>query len=307
MNRSLILAPLLAIWVSIADCRAQEVRRNLQNSITRLEQRLKNVDNYLKSLQDGKKGQTAPKTSQPQAEEVKKLKAIIAQQDDALSKQSALLARERGERRASADLAQTRPDQKAREQHARIAEQLAAMRSQIEGRDARAKQLEALCDTLEQRLRETAEESNILRKKLEQATQDLGSLTKQFAKNNPPTSSATDAKAEEETKVREPADRPEQTQNAALHAKLMELERAIQALQSERRTSDQRQTETRTEHGNLNEQALRGIGTIIIHADEGTVNLHIQSSLPQAPKAQSPKSQGTDKAKKKSPDKKIND
>ena len=81
MNRSLIITPLIAILVSLAGCRAQSERRSLQNSVTRLEQRLKNLDTYLESLKKGQKEQTTQQASalQDKEREAQKLRNVIEQ------------------------------------------------------------------------------------------------------------------------------------------------------------------------------------------------------------------------------------
>ena len=97
MNRSLIFTPLIVILVSLVGCRAQSERSNLQNSVTRLEQRLKNMDAYLESLQEGQKEQKTQQASaiQNKEREVQKLRAAIEQQEAAISKQREQLDRER--------------------------------------------------------------------------------------------------------------------------------------------------------------------------------------------------------------------
>ena len=97
MNRSLIFTPLIVILVSLVGCRAQSERSNLQNSVTRLEQRLKNMDAYLESLQEGQKEQKTQQASaiQNKEREVQKLRTAIEQQEAAISKQREQLDRER--------------------------------------------------------------------------------------------------------------------------------------------------------------------------------------------------------------------
>ncbi len=84
MNRSLVL-PALILLSGLVGCRAQEDRKTLQNSVTKLEQRLTRMDDYLKSLQQG---QTQEKEAQQDAlkkreEEVTKLRELLTQHERA--------------------------------------------------------------------------------------------------------------------------------------------------------------------------------------------------------------------------------
>ena len=81
MSRSLALATGLSLFsLSLAGCAAQEDRRNLQGSITRLEQRLERMDEYMKSMQTGQAQQKQERNQaleQAQAE-LKRLRDLLA-------------------------------------------------------------------------------------------------------------------------------------------------------------------------------------------------------------------------------------
>lgn len=61
MSRSLALASLLSL-ACIAGCTAQEEKRDLQNSVQQLQQRLERMDEYLRSLQNGQVQQDKQRT-----------------------------------------------------------------------------------------------------------------------------------------------------------------------------------------------------------------------------------------------------
>jgi hypothetical protein len=82
MNRSLVL-PALVLMSSLIGCRAQEDRKTLQNSVTRLEQRLVRMDEYLKSLQQGEADKRAQHERQAQERdaELQQLRELLAQHE----------------------------------------------------------------------------------------------------------------------------------------------------------------------------------------------------------------------------------
>ena len=79
MSRSIVLTPLIVLVCGLGGCRAQEERRELQNSVTRLEQRLKSMDQYLKELQQSQGEQqnqraTAVRDKQREAQQLLRAK-----------------------------------------------------------------------------------------------------------------------------------------------------------------------------------------------------------------------------------------
>lgn len=84
MSRSLAFATALPfLSLTLTGCAAQEERRNLEGSITRLEQRLERTDEYLKSLQNGQAQQRQERSQELQEaqNELRRMRDALAAQE----------------------------------------------------------------------------------------------------------------------------------------------------------------------------------------------------------------------------------
>ena len=163
MNRSLIITPLIAILVSLAGCRAQSERRSLQNSVTRLEQRLKNLDTYLESLKKGQKEQTTQQASaiQNKEREAQKLRNVIEQQEAAISKEREQLDRERAKMRADLQKAKNDMLQSQESMRERMATEIRKLEAQIAKANAQSDSMASLMEKERHQAEAAAEQFKI--------------------------------------------------------------------------------------------------------------------------------------------------
>ena len=206
MNRSLAITPLIMILVGLVGCRAQSERGNLEKSVTRLEQRLKNIDTYLQTLQANNKEQQAQQVTTIQAKDTQlaKLRLDIEQQQTLISKQRAELDQERQQRQTEVDqmrkdfanqqivertkvtqqmeakrvlLAAKEASEKLQQKElADVRAAMAVMERKLAGQEADSKSRQVLEDrltTLEQRLDEASQRSSSETRKVEQLTKEL--------------------------------------------------------------------------------------------------------------------------------------
>ena len=206
MNRSLAITPLIMILVGLVGCRAQSERGNLEKSVTRLEQRLKNIDTYLQTLQANNKEQQAQQITTIQAKDTQlaELRLNIEQQQTLISKQRTELDQERQQRQTEVD--QMRKDFANQQivERTKVTQQMDAKRVLLAAKEASEKlqqkeladvrtamavmerklaeqkadsksrqELEDRLTTLEQRLDEASQRSTSETRKVEQLTKEL--------------------------------------------------------------------------------------------------------------------------------------
>lgn len=206
MNRSLIITPLIVILVGLAGCRAQSERASLEKSVTRLEQRLKNIDTYLQELRASNNEQHTRQTTTIKAKdtELEQLRLTIDQQQTLISKQRAELDQERQQRQTEVDqmrkdfanqqivertkvtqqmeakrvlLAAKEASEKLQQKElADVRAAMAVLERKLAEQEADSKSRQVLEDrltTLEQRLDEASQRSSSKNRKVEQLTKEL--------------------------------------------------------------------------------------------------------------------------------------
>ncbi len=179
MRRSLVLSTLV-ILSGLVGCRAQEDRKNLQNSVTRLEQRLANMDDYLKSLQAGQQKQKEEQ-SRAQAsrdEELHRLQKLLAEHERMAKEHKDKAERQRAEFERA--VAQQKEAMAA--EMARVKDQLNAERQQMRAHvaeeqkrvEAHALQAKAAEKDTAARMRAEMEKANAnVRQNAEKARADM--------------------------------------------------------------------------------------------------------------------------------------
>ena len=90
MIRSPVLTSIFAV-VLLMSCAAQDERRSLENSVTRLEQRLARMDEYLKSLQSNQTQQKEERLEalQQAQQELARLRELVLSQEKAMREETA--------------------------------------------------------------------------------------------------------------------------------------------------------------------------------------------------------------------------
>jgi len=163
MSRSFALALTVATCV-LACCTAQDDKRNLETSITRLEQRLERMDEFVKSVQTGQVQQ-----QQEREKLVVEVQAEVARLRDAMAAQEKELARARQDREhAQAELAVV----KKQGQQAQ-AEFQAAVRQDQQKREQAERQLRSELEASRQKQAAAAEQSEKLRRQAAATEQAL--------------------------------------------------------------------------------------------------------------------------------------
>ncbi|MGB3966658.1 MAG: hypothetical protein WBO45_07995 [Planctomycetota bacterium] len=141
------MLPALLLLGGLVGCRAQDDRKTLQSSVTRLEQRLTKMDEYLKSLQAEKAQQTADqqKTLQDREAELVRLRQVVAEHERAAKDRAVAQERERAEWKAA--VAQQKESLAA--EQGKLKKQLDEERARLAERgDADRKKLQAEIEAL---------------------------------------------------------------------------------------------------------------------------------------------------------------
>jgi chemotaxis protein histidine kinase CheA len=155
MTSRLLPTFLLVLLSGLVGCRAQEERRSLQNSVTRLEQRLARMDEYLKSLQQGQTQQSKEQADELDARrgEIERLRAICAELEAARKNEQSRHEKDAEEQRRRFE----QEIEKARRTVGEVEKR--SERAMQEQRDAMAnehRQLVAKLDREKQQMREQA-------------------------------------------------------------------------------------------------------------------------------------------------------
>lgn len=293
MNRSLVLPAVLLLGCLIG-CRAQEDRKNLQNSVTRLEQRLQRMDEYLRSLQQGEvdQRQAQERLAGEREAEVRNLREQLAR----LELESK--ARQAAQERAMVELERQRAqikDQTARqladverqfaEERARLLQQLEAERAALRAEVQQAHQ--AAADEVR---RATEEHQERLRAELGRRQIEHGGLFERLAAERREVEELRASVQQEVARVREAtvaAERRSHAQQEELQGLRVQNERLRRhAADLERELAHLRQEVQRREASAPTPSpgpapAGSEHGAIIVNNAKGEVHIHIHGQTPQ--------------------------
>lgn len=297
MNRSLVL-PAVLLLSGLIGCRAQDDRRNLQNSVTRLEQRLQRMDEYLRSLQQGEvdKRQAQERLAGEREAEVRNLREQLARLER--ESQERLAAQERAMVELERQRAQIK-DQTARqladverqfaEERARLLQQLEAERAALRAEVQQAHQ--AAADEVR---RATEEHQERLRAELGRRQIEHGGLFERLAAERREVEELRASVQQEVARVREATVTAERRNHAqqeelqGLRVQNERLRRRVADLELELEHSRQQAQRREASAPTLSPGPAPGgseHGAIIVNNAEGEVHIHIHGQAPQQPRA----------------------
>lgn len=249
----------MLLLCGLAGCRAQGGNRDLRNAITKLEQQMQNVDRYLTELE--RKSETRRDEDQSKDEEIRKLKALLRTQEETLTRQ----------------INELKSDQKALEE--------AKAAGQREHQQALAEKQAEL----------TKAQSEFERSRREPPASADGAEA-------PPAAKEPDSRklpSPKQPAAAEPGrgtnDKGLSVENKALRGRIAELESRMADMQRQR--SAPPAAPANPGGGASNVQVYGSGSTLIIHADQGSVNVHVNDkgvsvspspSTPAQPKGKQP-------------------
>lgn len=253
MNRSTALSACLALACGLAGCRAQSERADLRATVAQLEQQLQSVDRAVAAME-----QSAAQRTQQHTDQLAEKTRRITQLEQELLARGAALEQARAETRTTVkDLRAEFTAERERAAAERSELQAALEQQRVAAEAVRAEAARAA--TRARELEEQVAELTKQNRALEEAQRAAAAPTPQ------PTPSPTWLQAERE-------------QIAALRAA---IERELAALP--RRLREPRDDARPADGGAATEQASPpgaihvhgGVGTMVIHADQGTVHIYV--------------------------------
>ncbi|HEB52590.1 MAG TPA: hypothetical protein ENI87_04960 [bacterium] len=309
MNRSLVVTPMIALLCSIVGCRAQDERRELKNSITRLEQKLEATDRYLNNLQkETSVARDAHLQELRQKDaEISKLRGVIERQEAELKRQHEelereLRAREEQFRRASEahQKDRQRTEEKAHEAVRNLEHRLQEAQRHAETERARhedaQQRFERRLHELEGQLAKTTAARDELAAKLEHTQrrehESRDRAIEQLRRERQAVEKLRAAIEKEIVAAHRSREHREAAvvaklkfQNAKLEKELVVLREKLESTVAKSGKATARAPREPSDGAHEVEgQTVTGVGTLIIHAEDGTVNVHIHGGTPPAPK-----------------------
>lgn len=262
MTPTLVFPAVALLACGLAGCRAQgSGQRDLQNAVTRLEQQMRDVDRYLSQLERGAEAVSdAPKAATTAAnDELGELRELLKSQDKALAQR--IRALEQNQQKME------RARQSLEAEHARVLKlkegELAAARAELDA--LRAKQRDS-------RAEEPASDASQRSRQVEKPRGDDANrnIARPSTQEHEPTAEAA-ATDDAETIRRLRAE------NAALKERLRSTR--PRRADSTASPTEQAQRHRPSSAGGASDVYVHGAGrTLIIHADQGTVNVYVDDA-----------------------------
>ena len=255
MTRSLVFPAAMLLLCGLAGCRAQGGSRDLRNAITKLEQQMQNVDRYLTELE--RKSETRRDADQSKDEEIRKLKALLRTQEETLTRQINELKSDQKALEEAKAAGQREHEQALAEKQA----ELTKAQSEFE-RSRRAPPASA----------DGAEATPAVK----------GPEIRKLPSPTQPAAAGPERRAH---------DKELGVENKALRARIAELEARMADMQ--RQGSAPPAAPANPGGGASNVQVHGSGSTLIIHADQGSVNVHVHDKgVSVSPSAATPSQPG---------------